>query len=195
MPISQKLTKLLSKVKYELVEHRTVYTAFDKAQTLKVPEKIVGKTLVVKINGDFGLVLISAHQILDKAKFKKTLNNWRKKLGEKPVREIDASTSSASTLSSCRRVDFATEDWMKKHLIGAKVGTVPPFGNLWTPTLPPPSRPRRAPLPTFVEKSLFKNKKIIVNAGNYNISIKISPLLFKKLIPDLIIGNFGKVKR
>ena len=182
MPISQKLTKLLSKVKYELVEHRTVYTAFDKAQTLKVPEKIVGKTLVVKINGDFALILISAHQILDKAKFKKTLNNWRKKLGEKPVREIDASTSSASTLSSCRRVDFATEDWMKKHLIGAKVGTVPPFGNLWQ-------------IATFVEKSLFENKKIIVNAGNYNISIEINPNLFKKLIPDLIIGNFGKVKK
>jgi len=175
MPISQKLKKLLSKVKYELVEHRTVYTAFDKAQTLKVPEKIVGKTLVVKINGDFALVLISAHQILDKAKFKKTLNNWRKKLKQKLIKEIN----------------FATEDWMKKHLIGAKVGTVPPFGNLWQ-------------IATFVEKSLFKNKKIIVNAGNYNISIEINPNLFKKLIPEtsaelsrtpLIIGNFGKVKK
>jgi Ala-tRNA(Pro) deacylase len=166
MPIAKKIIKFLSKIKYEPISHRTVYTAFDKAQTLRVPEKIVGKTLVIKMDGNFALVLISAHQILDKAKFKKIVNAWRKKLGQRPVKEIG----------------FASEAWMKKNLKGVKVGAIPPFGNLWG-------------LPTFAEKSLLNQSKIIINGGDYNSSIKISSASLKKLIPDLVIGSFGKVKK
>jgi Ala-tRNA(Pro) deacylase len=176
MPIAKKLAKFLSKIKYEPIEHRTVYTAFDKAKTLKIPEKTVGKTLVMKMNGDFAIVLVSANQILDKVKFKKTVNSWRKKLGQKSVKKIG----------------FATEVWMKKNLKGVKIGAIPPFGNLW-----PLARRGQRPgggFPTFVEKSLLKNPTIIVSAGNYNISIKINSNLFKKLIPDLAVGNFGKKK-
>lgn len=165
MSIAKKLVKFLARVKYEPIEHRVVYTAYDKAQTLKVPEKLIGKTLVVKMNGAFAITLISAAQILDKANLKKLVNNWRKKLKQKPVKKIG----------------FATEAWMKKNLKGAKVGAIPPFGNLWG-------------MPTFIDKSLFKNPKVIVNGGNYNVSIKINPNLFKKMIPDLMIGNFGKKK-
>jgi Ala-tRNA(Pro) deacylase len=165
MPIAKRLAKFLSKIKYEPIEHRTVYTAYDKARTLKIPEKTVGKTLVMKMNGGFAIVLVSANQILDKVKFKKTINSWRKKLGQKSVKKIG----------------FATEVWMKKNLKGVKIGAIPPFGNLWG-------------FPTFVEKSLLKNSTIIVSAGNYNVSIKINSNLFKKLIPDLAVGNFGKKK-
>jgi len=163
MPIPKKLIKFLSPVKYESLEHRTVYTAFDKAQTLGVPEKIVGKTLFLKIDGELAIVLISASQILDKAKLKQLINTWRKKAKQKAVKEID----------------FASETLMKNKLIGVKVGAVPPFGSLWK-------------IPTFIDKSLLKNPKIIVSAGDYDVSIKISPKLFKKLIPHLIIGNFSK---
>ena len=180
MPVSRKLIKFLEerKAKYTLVEHRTVYTAYDKAQTLKVPEKIIGKTLVVKMDRDSAIVLIGANKILDKTKFKKVVNTWRKKIEQKPVKKIG----------------FATEIWMKKNLKGVKVGAIPPFGNLWG-------------LLTFIDKSLFKrgplaggrrvgrSPKIIVSAGDYNFSIEISPNLFKKLIPDLVIGNFGKIKK
>jgi len=168
MPISKKLFKFLkeNKAKYEPIEHRIVYTAYDKAQTLKVPEKIVGKTLVVKMDRDSAIVLIGANKILDKTKFKKVINTWRKKIEQKSVKKIG----------------FATEIWMKKNLKGVKVGAIPPFGNLWQ-------------ILTLIDKSLFKNPKIIVNAGDYNFSIKISPNFFKKLIPDLVIGNFGKTKK
>ena len=165
MPIAKKLIKFLSKIKYEPISHRTVYTAFDKTQTLRVPEKIVGKTLVIKMDGNFALVLISAHQILDKAKFKKVVNNWQKKMGRKPVKEIG----------------FASEVWMKKNLKGVKVGAIPPLGNLWG-------------LPTFIEKSLFNQPKIIINGGDYNSSIKINSASFKKLISDLVVGSFGAKK-
>ncbi len=79
MPISKKLINLFekSKVKYEVIKHRTVFTAYDKAQTLKVPEKILGKTLVINfdLRGEagkkFGLVLIPANKNLAKEKFRK----------------------------------------------------------------------------------------------------------------------------
>lgn len=71
---------------------------------------------------------------------------------------------------------------MKKNLKGVKVGAIPAFGNLFK-------------LPTFVEKSLLRNPKIILNSGDYNFSIKISSINFKKLIPGLITGSFGKAKK
>ena len=173
MPLAKKLIKFLSKIKYEPISHRTVYTAFDKAKTLRVPEKIVGKTLVIKMNGDFALVLIPANKILDIKKFLKTANSWQKhgagiSRGQRPSERFS-------------HAGFASEVWMKKNLKGVKVGAIPPFGNLWK-------------IATFAEKSLLNQSKIIINGGDYNSSIKISSVSFKKLIPDLVIGSFAKVR-
>mgnify|MGYP000630866591 CR=1 FL=1 len=107
MAIPAKVQKFLdgAKVKYEPVEHRTVYTAYDKAATLKVPQKIVGKTLVMKLDKELGLVLIPANKNLDKQKLKK--------------------------LAKARKIDFASEKLIKNKLKGVKTGAIPPFGNLW----------------------------------------------------------------
>lgn len=94
-----------AKIKYQSIRHRTVYTAQDKAATLKVKENLIGKTLVVKLDKDPALVLISANKNLDKQKLKK--------------------------VAKAKKVDFLTETWMKKNLKGVKVGAIPPFGNLW----------------------------------------------------------------
>lgn len=142
-----------AKVKYEPIRHRTVYTAFDKAKTLKVPQKIIGKTLAVKLDNKTALVLVPANKNLDKGKLRKT--------------------------AKAKKFDFVKEAWMKKNLKGVKAGAVPPFGNLWG-------------IPTFIEKSLLQNPKIIVNSGAHNWSIKISPAVLKKIIPDLITGNFSQ---
>ncbi len=50
--ISAKIKKFLEnkKVKYESVGHKIVYTAYDKAATLRVKEEAVAKTLVVKLD-------------------------------------------------------------------------------------------------------------------------------------------------
>jgi Ala-tRNA(Pro) deacylase len=158
MTIPKKIVNFFekAKVKYEPVKHRTVYTAHDKAQTLRVPEKIVGKTLVIKMDKKVGLVLIPANKNLDKEKLKK--------------------------ITKSKTIDFLKESWMKKNLRGVKIGTVPPFGSLWK-------------LPTFIDKALFRESKIIINAGDYNWSIKISPAVLKKLIPDLIVGSFTKTRK
>ena len=49
MPVSKRLINFFSKnkVKFKEIKHKTVYTAFDKAKTLKVPAKIIGKTLIL----------------------------------------------------------------------------------------------------------------------------------------------------
>lgn len=157
MAIPGKVIKYLekSKAKYEAVEHRTVYTAYDKAVTLGVSQKIVGKTLVVRLDRAPALVLVPANKNLDKQKLRKA--------------------------AKAKKVDFIKEAWMKKNLKGVKVGAIPPLGNLWK-------------LATFADRGLIKNPKIIVNGGDYNWSIKISGAGFKKLVPDLITGNFGKAR-
>ena len=72
MAIPVKVLKFLekAKVKYEPAKHKKVYTAYDKAATLRVPLKIVGKTLVVKLDRNLALFLIPANKNLDKRKLK-----------------------------------------------------------------------------------------------------------------------------
>lgn len=155
MSIPRTLLKLLKKckIKYEILEHKTVYTAFDKAQTLKLPEKIIGKTLVIKKDKDLVLALIPANCNLDLKKFK--------------------------TVAKGKKIELASEKLIKNKLKKAKVGAIPPFGVLWK-------------IPTFVDKKLMKEKEIILNGGDYNVSIKINPKDLKNLIPDLVLGSFSK---
>lgn len=168
MTLFQKFIKFLikNKVKYEIISHRTVYTAFDKAATLKVKPKIIGKTLILKTNSNLVIALVPGDKNLDKNKFKKIINSWLKKQGKKPV----------------KNVDFISEKLMKNKFKGVKVGAIPPLGSFWG-------------LPTFIDKSLLKEKTIIINGGDYNCSLKISPITIKKLLPDLIIDNFSKAKK
>jgi Ala-tRNA(Pro) deacylase len=158
MAVPKKIINFLekNKIKYEILKHRTVYTAYDKAKTLKVPEKMVGKTLVLKTDGKLAMALIPANKNLDKEKIKKLLK--------------------------AKKVDLASERLIKNKFKGVKVGAIPPFGNLWG-------------LGTFADKSLINQPKIILNGGDYNFSIKISPVSFKKLIPELVIGSFSKAKK
>lgn len=157
MAIPQKVIKYLdsANIKYELVEHRTVYTAYDKAETLDIPQKSVGKTLVMKMDKGLALVLLPANKNLDKNKFKK--------------------------LSGAKKVNFASETVIKNRLKGIKLGAVPPFGALWK-------------IPTFIDRALLKAPKVIINAGDYRCSIKVSGASLKKITPDLVSGSFTKAR-
>ncbi len=155
MAIAKKLFNYLekNKVKYEVIEHRPVYTAWDLVQTLhlKKPAAVI-KTLVVKADRETGLVLLSAHRNLDKMKFKKTFNQWRKKQGLKAIKKIS----------------FASEAWLKNNLKIGKLGSVPPFGQLlgW---------------PVFIDILVVKEPSLIIPAGDYQFSFKIKTKDFIKL--------------
>ena len=107
MPVPKKIISFLekSKVKYEIIKHRTVYTAFDKAKTLRIPEKIVGKSLIFKMGGKLAIALIGANKNLDLQRIKK--------------------------LAKTKKLDFVSEKVIKNKFKGMKMGAVPPFGNLW----------------------------------------------------------------
>jgi len=145
MAISAKITKYLddNKYKYQVVEHKTVFTAWDKAQTEKVKPAEVSKSLVVKIDNDYALALVPSNKKLDKAKLLKVINAQRKK----------------EKLKNYKKLDLAKEVWMKKSLPG-KVGATPPFSGLLK-------------LPVYIDGLLAKNKKIYVGSGEYTFSFLV----------------------
>jgi prolyl-tRNA editing enzyme YbaK/EbsC (Cys-tRNA(Pro) deacylase) len=153
MPISKKIIKYLeeNKYKYEIVPHKTTFTAWDVSQTKKVKPQEVVKSLVLKLDKDYFLALLSANRNLNKQKFLKTVNAEMKKIGEK----------------TSRKVDFAKEPWMKKNLPG-KVGAVPPFGKILK-------------LRLFVDSLLLKNKALYLGSGEYTSSIKVGTKQYLKI--------------
>ena len=107
MKIPAKIIKYLdkSRIKYETVEHKTVYTARDKAATLKVKPNVIGKTLVLKADQGLIMVLVPGNKNLDLVKIKK--------------------------IAKARRIDFISEKIIKNKFKGIKLGAIPPFGEIW----------------------------------------------------------------
>ncbi|RLG90175.1 MAG: hypothetical protein DRO36_06545 [Candidatus Hecatellales archaeon] len=105
MPIPKKLLNHLdkNKTKYEILKHRTVYTAYDAAQTMKRKLQEIAKTLLVKADKKYYLVVIPAHYKLDLAKVKKLLK--------------------------AKKVQLAKEGEMKTKF-KVKPGAITPFGTI-----------------------------------------------------------------
>lgn len=166
--LSKTIQKFLdaNKIKYEAIEHKTVYTAFDKASTLRAKFQEVGKTVVVSFDGkDYAIGLIPSNKNLDKKKVLTAFNKLRQKEKEK----------------NYKKIDFAKEQWMKNNIKGVKLGTTPPFGPLYK-------------LPFFIDNGLTKSAKIIINGGAYEVSIKLSPAALIKL-NQAIKGSFSMAKK
>ena len=70
-----KLVKYLEKagVKHEILEHKTVYTAFDAATTMKKKLGEIAKSLLVKADKDYYLALLPADYNLDFKKLGKCI--------------------------------------------------------------------------------------------------------------------------
>jgi len=75
MPIPKRVEGYLKKAnkKFDVLAHKTVYTAYDVAQTLKRKLHEVGKTLLVKADKTYVLVVVPASRRLDFDKLKKAL--------------------------------------------------------------------------------------------------------------------------
>lgn len=75
MSIPKKIKSYLDKqgVDYEEIAHKTVYTAYDAAQTLKKELKEIAKNLLVKADNTYALVIVPADKKLDLNKIKKAL--------------------------------------------------------------------------------------------------------------------------
>lgn len=66
------------KLKYEVIPHRTVFTVHDLGQTLKIKTNAIVKTLLIKADKNYHLVVLAANRRLD-------LNALKKALGAKNV--------------------------------------------------------------------------------------------------------------
>lgn len=75
MSIPNKVKKYLDKhgVDYEELAHKTVYTAYDAANTLKRQLKEIAKTILVEADKTHVLVVLPADKKIDMAKLKKAL--------------------------------------------------------------------------------------------------------------------------
>lgn len=111
-PASKKITLHLGKndVKFEVVKHRKVYTAYDLAQTLRTKLENVAKTLLVKVQlpdvekkGDhYYVVVVPASYYVDLSKLKKELK--------------------------AKKLELVLEKGMSK--LGIEPGALTPFGSL-----------------------------------------------------------------
>ena len=75
MPIPAKVKNYLTKLKwkYEEVPHRTVFTVYDLAQTTKLKLNTIVKTLLIKADKNYHLVLLPATKRVDLQAVKKLL--------------------------------------------------------------------------------------------------------------------------
>lgn len=104
MAIPKRILNALGKhkVKYRVLPHKTVYTAYDLATTLGEDLKKVAKTLLVRADRRYVLVVLPAHYRLDLEKLAKILK--------------------------AKAVSIAPESAIKK--LRMTPGTTPPFGSL-----------------------------------------------------------------
>ncbi len=66
-------------VSHNIIEHKTVYTAYDVAQTMGKKLEEIAKSLVVKADKDYYMVLLPANKNLDLEKVKKNIGKLRQK--------------------------------------------------------------------------------------------------------------------
>lgn len=106
MPIAKKLINYLEKYKinFKQIEHRVVYTAYDTAQTLRKKLQEIAKTLLVKTEKGYALIIVPASRMVDFRKLKKVLQ--------------------------VKQVEIAREGTMKT-LLKIKPGALMPFSGLY----------------------------------------------------------------
>jgi Ala-tRNA(Pro) deacylase len=155
--IPKKIENFLGKIncKYESIGHRTVYTAFDKAATLKIKTGAIAKVLVVKIDGKLAMAVVGGDRNLDIDKLMK--------------------------LAKAKKTDFAKEKIIAETFKGIDPGAIPPFAGLWQ-------------IRVFCDRKFLESPKIILSAGRYEASLIITPAAFKKINPEMAIGNFSVAK-
>jgi len=89
MAISKKLLTHLdtSKIKYAIIEHKTVYTAYDVAQTLKKKLDTVAKSILIIADRKHLIVVLPGHRRVDLSKLKKLLKAKKIEIAKEHVQQ------------------------------------------------------------------------------------------------------------
>lgn len=171
MSISKKLQKILDekKIKHEILKHKTVYTAFDLAQTLGKKLTEVAKTLALKVDKRYILIVLPASHRADLARLKKLLK--------------------------VKKIEIIKETEMSK-IFKVKPGAIVPFGSfhgvpVYIDKALLKSKVIIASAGTFSESIRLKTKDLLL-AGVEKIDSFSKPHKFKK--PKPVKAKTKKVK-
>ncbi|MFA6526655.1 MAG: YbaK/EbsC family protein [Candidatus Buchananbacteria bacterium] len=120
MSIPSKVKKYLDKhgVDYEELAHKTVYTAYDAANTLKKSLKEIAKTILIEADKTHVLVVLPADKKIDMAKLKKVLGVKSVKIPDEKVM-IKVLKITPGALSSFGKL-HDLEIIVDKAMLGAK---------------------------------------------------------------------------
>ncbi len=193
--MEQRIKKLLDShnIKYKLVDHRKVYTAFNDAETQHIDPKAVVKTVFLKLSKpslhvieplqkqekiktetiDTILVAVPAGKRVDLKKIAKAVNDHATKSYKLLTKVADKSARYKKPSPITAKMANEKDITKKLH---TKVGLLHPFSQIFG-------------LPLLLDKKLLKNKKITVPAGSYTQSIEISTKDFLKILVGMQ-GNF-----
>ena len=151
--VFNEIKKLLSnnKVEFDEVKHKAVYTSEEAAKIRGTKLRQGAKALIFKADDKPIMAVISAANKIDTAKLKDLLKVKKLKL------------TSADEVEKLTRL---------------KIGSIPPFGNLFE-------------METIVDQSLSKIQVIAFNAGSHTDSIKMKYGDWKKVI-DPKVGDFNE---
>lgn len=122
--IPPKVAKYLEQagISHEIIEHRTVYTAIDAAATMKKKINEIIKSLLIKADKDYYLVLLPADNNLDLEKLKKVISKFQAKEvkvikipGEKIVdKAFKVKSGAMSAFGSVYKVGVVLEKKLEK---------------------------------------------------------------------------------
>ena len=106
MPV-KKLKDFLDKhhIKYVAISHSLAYTAQEIAESAHIPAKELAKTVIVKLDGKMGMVVLPANVKVDLEALK--------------------------SITGVSDVSLASETEFKDQFPGCEIGAMPPFGNLY----------------------------------------------------------------
>jgi len=189
--LSQKLIKYLedNQTKFDIVEHKIVYTAYDAAQTMKVKLNEIAKSLLIKLNKPFVngmkpyiLIVVGADKNIDLNKLKKVVSTWAEKKnkelrlqkqqpGKKPLVDI---------YNKIAKVAIPKEKDLKNKL-KIKPGAMAAFGSMYK-------------LPVFIDTSFLKTKQAVFSGDHVRSSVKMAVKDFHKL-EQAMEGNFSIAKK
>lgn len=104
---TQALTQFLGNnhVKYTVITHSPEYTAQEIAASAHIPGKELAKTVIVKIDGDFAMVVLPA--------------------------SMHVSLTALKEAAGVSDAEIATEEEFAKLFPDCELGAMPPFGNLY----------------------------------------------------------------
>ncbi|GEM_PF-1281010 len=185
-----KIKKYLEKhnVRYEVLEHRKVYTAFTAAETQHLKTNEVVKAVLVKlskkvgfargadiITSDLLLTAIPSSKQVDFKKIDKFLDTMQTQIYKNLIKNPPAGGPKMQKPVKSKTSLAKEKDISSKLKI--KVGLLSPFP-LYD-------------LPIFLDKKLIKNKFLIISAGSYTQSLKCKTSDYIKLVAPLQ-GNFSK---